>query len=45
MCLIRYQNGRTALIVAANLGHTDITKLLIDGGADVNLKEKVSDII
>ena len=41
----RYQTGYTALLVAANRGHTDITKLLIDGGADVNSKDKVSDMI
>ena len=45
MYLVRYQDGATALLVAANLGHTDITKLLLDGGADVNSKDKVSDIM
>ena len=46
MYLIRYQRGLTALNAAANLGHTDIAKLLIDGGADVNSKDNtVSDII
>ena len=41
MCLIRYQDGATALIVAAHLGHTDITKLLLDGGADVDSKDNI----
>ena len=42
----RYQTGYTALLVAANHGHTDITKLLIDKGADVNPRDSiVSDII
>ena len=43
---IRYQRGLTALNAAANFGHTDITKLLLDKGADVNSKDdKVSDIM
>ena len=46
MYWIRYQRGLTALNAAANFGHTDITKLLLDGGADVNSKDdKVSDIM
>ena len=46
MYWIRYQRGLTALNAAANLGHTDIAKLLIDGGADVNSRDNtVSDII
>ena len=45
MYLIRYQWGNTALFAAANLGDIDIIKLLIDKGADVNLKNKVSNMI
>ena len=42
----RYQTGFTALQRAAVGGHTDITKLLIDAGADVNSKDNtVSDMI
>ena len=45
MYSIRYQNGATVLFAAADLGHTDITKMLIDGGADVNSRDKVSNMI
>ena len=30
------QYGRTPLHKAARLGHTDVVRLLLDGGADVN---------
>ena len=39
MYWIRLQDGDTALQRAALGGHTDVTKLLVDGGADVNLKD------
>ena len=46
MYWIRYQDGNTALHGATRCGNSDITKLLIDGGADVNSKENiVSDMI
>ena len=46
MYWIRYQRGNTALFAASDLGHADITKLLLDKGADVNSKNNtVSDII
>ncbi len=34
--------GVTSLIFAANKGHTDIVKILIKNGADVNLKDKTN---
>ena len=36
------QNGDTALIQAADEGHTDIVQLLLEHGADVNLVDRVS---
>ena len=36
------QYGRTALMVAAYNGHTDIARLLLERGADVNLVDYVS---
>ena len=46
MYWIRLQNGFTALLRAALGGHTEVTKLLIDGGADVNSKDNtVSNMI
>ena len=46
MYLIRLQDGHTALHGAARCGNIDITKLLIDGGADVTArKSSVSDMI
>ena len=32
--------GDTSLIVAANKGHTDFVKILLENGADVNLQNK-----
>ena len=34
-------NGSTALILAAENGHTDIVKLLVGAGADVNKADKI----
>ena len=45
MYSIRYQRGFTVLYLAANDGNTDVAKMLIDGGADVNLRDKVSNMI
>ena len=44
MSFISYQNG-TALHNAAIKGYTDVARLLLDRGADVNIKDKVSDRI
>jgi ankyrin repeat protein len=35
------QSGRTALIRAANGGHTDCARLLLEGGANVDAKSNV----
>jgi ankyrin repeat protein len=37
-------DGRTALTRACNLGHLEIVGLLLDGGAQVNRKDKYKDI-
>jgi len=34
----RTNNGVTALIISAENGHTEVVKLLLDKGADVNAK-------
>ena len=36
------QNHETPLHYAAREGHTDVVQLLIDKGADINAKNKVS---
>ena len=36
------QNGQTALIYAVEEHHTEIVKMLLAAGADVNLQEKVN---
>ena len=45
MYWIRHQSGSTALHQAATNGHIEVTRLLLDRGADVNSKNEVSDII
>lgn len=40
--LIYIQNGETALYKATSIGKTEIVKLLIDAGVDLNLQTKVS---
>ena len=35
------QSGRTALLKAAQGGHLEIVKVLIEAGADVNLRDDV----
>ena len=41
VCSRMPQYGRTALMAAAEEGHDATAKMLIDGGADVNLKDQV----
>jgi len=36
-----WQDGRTALICAAEKGHIEIVKMLLSAGADVNYSDKV----
>ena len=36
---LKTDDGKTVLMLAADLGHPDIAKLLIDKGADVNAKD------
>ena len=45
MSFILCQTGWTALHWAAIGGDTDVTRLLLDKGADVNSINKVSDMI
>jgi ankyrin repeat protein len=35
------QDGRTAIMHAAKVGHVDVVKALIEGGADVNAMDSV----
>ena len=37
------QYGNTALMLAAIKGHTDIVKLLVELGADIDIRNKVSE--
>ena len=40
---ISLQDGDTALIMAANKGHTDIVKILVEHGADIHIMNNVSE--
>ena len=37
-----FQNGDTPLHIASSEGETDTVSLLLDGGAEVNIKDNVS---
>ncbi len=39
------QLGMTALIIAANCGHTECVRLLVEAGADANAKTDVRDMM
>ena len=39
---IRYQHGMTALHKAAQNGHTEVVRLLLDKGAKIDIKNDVS---
>ena len=41
----RYQGGCTALHHAADDGHIEVMRLLLERGADVNASNKVSNMI
>ena len=45
MAFISYQDGRTALHIATDQGYIEVTRLLLDKGADVNIRHNVSDMI
>lgn len=38
-CLQMDAQGRTALVHSSNFGHTDVVKMLVQNGADVNLSD------
>ena len=40
--MLSSQDGQTALRCASSSGHTDVVKLLVDSGAHINNKDKVS---
>ena len=42
-CLCHTQSGFTPLHIAAHYGNTNVARLLIEKGADVNYKARVSD--
>ena len=39
------QLGMTALIIAANYGHTECVRMLVEAGADTNAKTDVRDML
>ena len=41
----KHQEGRPALSLAAERGDVDVMKVLIEGGADVNTRDKVIPVI
>ncbi len=38
------QNGATAVMVAAQNGHCEVVRMLLEAKADINIKANVSDI-
>ena len=48
LCILSYpmhislQGQRTPLMWASNFGHTECVKVLLDGGAEVNMQDTVS---
>ena len=42
MYMCSYQDGKTALHFASWQGHLAVVTVLVDGGADLNIQEKVS---
>ena len=44
-CLCHTQSGFTPLHIAAHYGNTNVARLLIEKGADVNYKARVSIIV
>ena len=40
-----YQNGATPLLYAAKEGHLQVLEYLAEKGADIEAKDKVSDVI
>ena len=42
--LTLYRIGFTALIVAAQNGHCEVVRMLLEAKADVNIKANVSDV-
>ena len=45
LCFILSQDGWTALMLASDSGHTDVVKLLLSSGAQVDLQDKVRHIV
>ena len=45
MYFIRHQDGSGVLYCAAAKGHTELARLLLERGADVNASNKVSNMI
>ena len=43
--MMYYQDGRSALHAAAQNGHHDTVKLLLDSGDDIHTTDKVSNIV
>ena len=45
ICSNHLQYGETALMMASEKGHMECVKILLDGGADVNMQDEVSGVI